>query len=304
VSCCEPQGNNPTTPGGSVSLVNVGGGIEIYKVATGPNPFELRTLTSTDGSVSLTQNVDTIDLSSNLSNLSVANEGTGSDVYDSTTSTSTLKNFRRIRAGDSTIVVTQNALDISVTCAIGVSNEGGSAEVYDTVNSTATNKILRTLYSSDATVTVTQEATRINLKVPAGAAFKSYFSEKNDIVTTNNTPYVVVSTMDAIAGALNGEQWIFVATCLICHPSGLTTINSRINWQIETSAGVWGDLETDINTNEPQTIAVGQRSSPRARTYQTTLSMNAPRLRLRYSMSGFVATGGQVEYAKVSGFKR
>lgn len=351
MTCCEPRGNKSNPPGGTVTMVNVGGGVEMYIIGTGPNPFELRTLTSIDNTVIITQNAETVDL---FANINLANEGTGARIYDAATSTPTTKNlrrinaganisvtenalditiaatvpatdscanvgtgadvyvtgssvpfnFRRINAGNATITVTQNASDISVVCPIVLANEGGSAQVYDSATSTLTTRNLRTLYSSDASVTVTQEATRINFQVAAGAGIEAYFSEKTDIGTTNNTTYVVVSTMDAVAEGAIGETWIFVATCLVCHPSGMTTVNSRINWQIETSAGVWADLETDININEPQTIAGGQRSSPRARTYQAVLAMAAPRLRLRMSMSAAVATGGQVEYAKVSGYRK
>jgi hypothetical protein len=350
MACCEPRGNNPDTPGDDVSIVNVGGGVELYKIGTGPNPFELRTFTSIDNTVIITQNADTIDL---FANIVLANEGIGADVYDGATSTPVTKNLRRIRAGanitvtqnptditiaatvpatdtcanvgtgaqvyvtgtsvpfnfrtilsaDSRLTVTQNANDITLTVNTAVANEGGGVEVYDTVNSTLATKRLRTLTSTGGTVAITQNATTINLEV-AASAFESYFSEKTDIVSTNGTAYVVVSTMDAIVGGAIGEVWAFVCTCLICHPSGLSTVNSRLNWQIETSAGVWADLETDLNTNEPQTIAVGQRSSPRSRTYQATLAMATPRLRLRMSMSAAVATGGQTEYAKVSGYRR
>lgn len=252
MGCCEIRATGPTPPS-TVSMLNVGGGAEVYKTTTGPNPFEMRTFVSTGATVTITTVGDTVNL--------------------------------------------------EAAPTVALANEGGSAEVYDTATSTPTLKNLRTIYSSDATVSVTQEATRINLKVTP-ATLETYFSEKSDIGSTNGTAYVVISTMDSIATGNTGEVWILFATCLICHPSGLSTVNTRINWQIETSAGVWADIETDLNTNEPQTIAVGQRSSPRARTYQVTLQMNAPRIRLRQSMSAAVATGGQVEYAKVSGIKR
>lgn len=288
-----------------VALANEGGSAEVYDSATSTAVTKfLRTLYSSDTSLTVTQQATRINLQVPAgAGLTLANEGTGADVYDVTNSTATNKLFRRLRSTDSSITVTQNATDINLQNAVAVANEGGFAQVYDTATSTAILKNLRTIQSSDASVTVVQNATNIDLRV-AATPFETYFSEKTDIVTTNGTAYVVVSTMDSITGGAIGEVWTFVATCLICHPSGLTTVNSRINWQIETSAGVWADLETDMNTNEPQTIAGGQRSSPRARTYQATLAMATPRLRLRYSMSAAVATGGQVEYAKVSGYRR
>lgn len=252
MSCCEARATGPDTPpGGDVSIENVGGGVETYVETTGPNPFEFRTLVSTDDTIELTQNAETIDIKLNVELLNV----------------------------------------------------GGFAEVYDDDESTATQKFFRTLQSSDGSVTITQNDDDIDLTVDA-TALETYYSSKTDIISTNNTTYVTVSTMDAVTGGAVGESWIFVCSCLVCHPSGLTTVNSRIRWQIETSAGVFTNLETDMNINEPQTIAVGQRSSPRTRTYLVTLSMATPRLRLQYSMSAAVATGGQVEYAQVSGYKR
>lgn len=346
MSCCAPHGNAPDTV---VSIVNVGGGVEFYRVGTS-GPFEFRTLTSIDNTVIITQNANTVDL---FANISLANEGTGADVYDNATSTPTTKNIRRIKAGanvtvtqnatditiaavvptastcanvgtgadvyvaassgpfnfrrinaaDARITVTQNATDITVGCPITVANEGAGTGLYDTVNSTLAAKLIKSLTSTGGTVTITNTATTVNLEVPL-SVFETYFSEKTDIVSTNGTAYVTVSTMDAVTGGAIGEIWTFVCTCLVCHPSGLYTVNTRIEWQIETSAGVFTNLETNLNVNEPETIAGGERSSPRARTYQATLAMATPRLRLRMSMSAAVASGGVLEYAKVSGYRR
>lgn len=253
MSCCTGRPTGPgSTPAGDVSIVNVGGGVELYRLTTGPNPFEFRTLVSTNSTVSIAQNANTVDITSNLS----------------------------------------------------LANEGGSAEVFDTVNSTATLKLLRTLYSSDASVTVTQQATRINFQVPAAAAAKDYFESSTAIVTTNNTTYVTVWTSAAITGFLNGETWLAFVNCLICHPSGLTTVNTRIRWQIETSAAVFATMEDNINTNQPQTIGAGERSAPYGRFYNILSTMNTPRIRLQMSMSAFVATGGQVEYPRIYARKR
>lgn len=399
MGCCEALGNSPSTPGGDVSIVNVGGQAELYRTGTGPNPFEIRTLYSPSNSIAVLQETNTIRLETNYT---VINEGTGADVYDTTLSTINVTRLRRIRAGanvtvtqnatditiaatvpaastcanvgsgadayvsgssapfnfrrinsadarltvtqnanditiannmtvanegggvgiydgvnstlankllksltstDSSIAITDNATTINLANAVAVANEGGGAQVYDTTTSTAILKNLRSITSTGGTVTVTQNATTINLEVPA-SVFETYFSETSDIGTTNGTAYVVIATMGAVTGGGIGEVWTFVCTTMICHPSGLSTVNTRINWQIETATNVWADLETDINTNEPQTIAAGQRSSPRARTYNATLAMANPRLRLRMSMSAAVATGGQVEYPKCSGYRR
>lgn len=59
--CCSPVGTGTPT---SVlhTIINVGGEAEWYIVGTGPNPFELRTVFSSDGSVLVVENALTIDL--------------------------------------------------------------------------------------------------------------------------------------------------------------------------------------------------------------------------------------------------
>lgn len=59
--CCHPVGVDPTDDVVH-TIINVGGFAEVWVVGTGPNPFELRTFQSSDGSVGVVQNVDNIDL--------------------------------------------------------------------------------------------------------------------------------------------------------------------------------------------------------------------------------------------------
>ncbi|HEY8361812.1 MAG TPA: hypothetical protein VIK77_02865 [Tissierellaceae bacterium] len=54
------NGSNGTTP--VVSMANVGAGANIFVSGSGPNPFYLRTLTSSDGSLLVTQNPTIVDL--------------------------------------------------------------------------------------------------------------------------------------------------------------------------------------------------------------------------------------------------
>lgn len=298
MSCCAPRATGPDTPGQNVSMENVGGGAELYIDFSGPDPFLIRTLVGSDNII-ITQLTQTIkfDLS-----LSMANEGGFAEVLDDTASTVTSKLFRTIQSSNASVSVTQNTDNIDLTVPVlSFANEGGFAEVFDDTASTATSKLFRTLQSSDLSVSITQNADNIDLRVPA---FETYYSSKTDIVSNNTTTYVTVSTMASVAAGAPGEVWVFVCSCLVCHPSGLSTVNTRFRWQIETSSGVYANLETDININEPQTIAAGQRSSPRTRVYQSTLNMISPTIRLQVSMSAGVATGGQIEYAQVAGYKR
>lgn len=59
--CCEPVGTGVTAEV-IHTIINIGGFAEVYVVGTGPNPFELRTIQSSDGSVSVVQNADNLDL--------------------------------------------------------------------------------------------------------------------------------------------------------------------------------------------------------------------------------------------------
>lgn len=300
MSCCEPHGTGPDSAG--FSLSNVGGGVEIYRAATGPNPFELRTIVNGTGTT-VVQNATTIQIDVTFPTASTcANVGTGSDVY--VAASANPFNFRRLSALNTTMVVTQAGNDIVFSCPITAANEGGFAQILDTATSTAILKNLRTIQSSDASVTVVQNATNIDLRVPVVAAAKTYFSEVTASVGTNGIVYVVVATMGAVTGALSGETWIFVASELVCCVQGLTTVNQIIRWEVETSAGVWGIIESAISHQWGLTLAPGDVSTPSCRTYQVVLGMNAPRLRVLTRMSAAVATGGIVENPKVSGYKR
>jgi len=72
-----------TGSGGPVSLINIGGGAGIYSVGTGPDPFELKSLVSTDGSVVITDLGDEIDLTTTGGGVPATglNIGGGSEIY-------------------------------------------------------------------------------------------------------------------------------------------------------------------------------------------------------------------------------
>lgn len=302
MSCCEARATGPSGDVVNVTMENVGGGAEFYVNTSGPNPFQIRTLTSTGSTISITQNAQTIDIDSNVS---LSNEGTGADVYDAAGSTATSKLFRRIKSSNATITITQNATDIDIANAVALANEGGFAEFYDTATSTATTKNIRTLKSSDASITVTQNATNIDIKVATPAkTLKEYYEQSTALSTTNNTSYVTLWTSAAITGVVSGETWELECSWLVCQPVGLTTVNNRTRWQLETSAGTFTDLETNISANSPITIAGGERSTPYSRIYEFTASMNTPKVRVGMSMSAAVATGAQWEYPRIRAHKK
>jgi hypothetical protein len=295
--CCEVKDRSGQTPGEQVSIENVGGGVELYRDGTGPDPFELRTLTST--TLELTQNANTVSAEFELENLSA----TGCAIWNGQYGPAGFKSLYADPTQGISLSCEADRIRIvnlrgDATCA----NVGAGSQVYVTGSTGPFN--FRTIRSSDSTVQVTQNATDIDLKVSGLSTVEGYYSSKNDIVTTNGTAYVVVSVMDAIANGNTGESWVLVCSVAVCHPPGLTTVNTRLRWDIETSTNVWATMETDLNVCEPITIAAGQRSSPRTRTYNPTLAMNAPRVRCLMSMSAAVATGGEVEFAQVSGYRR
>ena len=91
---------------GFASILNVGGGREIYKSLTS-SPFELRTLISNDPRLIITQNTDTIEfnLDIDLSGGSIQpliNIGTGEDIYN-TTSPPGVSELRRLRGNSSSV---------------------------------------------------------------------------------------------------------------------------------------------------------------------------------------------------------
>lgn len=80
--CCKPHINGMASGDVVHSIVNVGGFAEIYINGTGPNPFELRTIGSSDVSISVVQSTNDLDFK-------VTATGLPSEVFQ-TDSTSTL----------------------------------------------------------------------------------------------------------------------------------------------------------------------------------------------------------------------
>lgn len=84
------------------SLENIGGGAEVYKA-----PYEARTITSTDASVTVTQNADTVNLATTP--FTLANIGGAAELYKSPSE------MRTVTSSDTSITVTQNANTIDLT---------------------------------------------------------------------------------------------------------------------------------------------------------------------------------------------
>lgn len=297
-SFCVPVGAAGSGSGGDpATAVNVGGFTEVY-VAGSSNPFEFRTLQSSDSSVNIAQNAQDIDLTVTIPPAATAqNVGGFAEAY--VAGSSDPFDFRTFQSSDSSVNITQNAQDIDLTVTPAtVANVGGFAEVYVAGSSNPFN--LRTIQSSDSSITVVQNADNIDLRAVGGGAFTFKRSDDtSNVIATNNTNVYSTVWISANSNMTAGENWYLWVNCLICHPSGLSTVNTQIAWFIETGAGIFSQLEGDINTNQPQTIPPGQRSAPYGRFYRLLpVARTACRVMLQMRMSAAVATGGQVEYPR------
>ena len=74
MTCCAANANGVPPVDLVHTMINVGGFAETYRNGTGPQPFELRTYQSSDGSVQIVQNVN--DLA-----MTVTPGGSGGDVF-------------------------------------------------------------------------------------------------------------------------------------------------------------------------------------------------------------------------------
>jgi hypothetical protein len=134
---CNSVGVNP--PEVEHTIENVGGGSEIYVNGTGPNPFELRTCTSTTGSVGITQGATTLDFRCDAANI-----GGFVEVY--VDASDLPKKFRTFQSSDASVGIVQNVEDIDLTVP-----PSSGAEVFQ-VDSTATKSTTSTTYQTVTTL--------------------------------------------------------------------------------------------------------------------------------------------------------
>jgi hypothetical protein len=107
--CCDSVGNTNNDPH---TIVNVGGFAESYVIGTGPNPFELRTLQSSDGTVTITQNADDIDFQVPAPEVhTIENIGGFAESYVIGTGPNPFE-LRTLQSSDGTVTITQNADNI------------------------------------------------------------------------------------------------------------------------------------------------------------------------------------------------
>lgn len=281
---CDSIGTGVDTPDTfAVSMVNIGGQAEWYAIGTGPNPFELRTAFSSDGSVGINQLAQTIDFTVDAADLvSMTNVGGGAQSYVVGSGPDPFE-IRSILSPDNSVGVTQTATEIELTTTLG--NIGGEAEVWDSTSINPFN--LRSIYSSDSSVNVTQEATRINLQVDQGAGAE-VFQVDDDVSTlsTSSTTYQTLTTLatDPRNQVKNGEEWKINICLEICHPLNVFTINTLVRWAIETAPAVFTQIdEWQVNTGIQ--INVGEPSIPYHRTRNVDIVFDDPRMLVQARMT-------------------
>ena len=109
------------------TLINVGGGIEVYKGVDNLGQKQIRTLISQGDIITVTQNTDTIAVGVDEEALttfvqnsapSVANVGVGEGLYKNTTSNTF--NFKTLKSSDNTVTVTPSTDEIDLTVDVGL----------------------------------------------------------------------------------------------------------------------------------------------------------------------------------------
>lgn len=297
MSCCTPF------PGGQVdvlhTIINVGGQAEWYVIGTGPDPFEIRTAESSDGSIGITQNPQTIDFVVDFdNNVTMINVGGFVEVYKNTTGPNPFE-LRTFQSTTSTVRLTQNPNDIDLEASSCV-NIGNFAEVY--VTGTDFDFEFRSVQSSDGSVIITQNATNLDFKVvnQADPGFDHFQVDSLVTFSTGSNVYQTVTILAGDAKVKNGSVWKINNDIKICHPVGLTTVNTWVRWQIETALNTWSTIN-EFQYNWPISITAGQPSTPSAHHVKVNVVYNTPRCRVQMRMGSVVATGALVEEPRWGG---
>lgn len=279
--CCKEVGVGGDD-GATHTIINIGNQAEWYVIATGPNPFELRTAESSDGSVAISQLAATVDFivdfAGNVTNINV---GGFAEWYRVTTGPNPFE-FRTAQSSDGSVAITTNTndLDFVVDFAgnVTLANVGGFAEVWK--DPSGPNPFeLRTLQSSDGSVTITENADDIDFVVEPGAGSKVFQIDSTATVLTDSNTLVTLTTLAGDAKVLDGEAWKINMCVMVCSPQplGSTLTNAETVWSIETSAGVFTVFDF-YSVRDQISITGNQQSSPRHRTKNLVAEMDSPRM--------------------------
>lgn len=161
----------------------------------------------------------------------------------------------------------------------GIINVGGFAEVYRNGTGPGVYE-QRTLQSSDASVGILQNALDVDFTVLSGAVAADVFQTDSTATrSSNSTTPTVMATMAGTSKMLEGEQWKVNMCVLVCYPTTGPTANAQQFWEIETSAGVFTEIDK-YSIKTPLAISGAEKSQPFHRTIKITAGMDAPRMRL------------------------
>lgn len=293
---CAPVGTGSTTTGETHTIINIGGGAESYVVGTGPNPFELRTFTSPLGSVDIVQTATQLQLE-------VTGENVGLFIQIYVANSVGPFQWRSLQSSDNTVSIVQNATDIDfkvdINSLMSLANIGTGAKVWLETSGPDPFE-LRSIISPLGTVAVVQTATEIQLEVDAPAGSKVFQEDSNAIKSTTSTTYQLVANLPGDAKVLDGATWRLQYGILVCHPANVFTVNTFIEWRIETAAAVF-TLFDEWQINAPITIQVGEPSMPFSMPKKLVASMDSPRMQCNVKMSAVQASATQVEMPRWGG---
>ena len=289
--CCQEVG----TPGDDVThtIINIGFGARWYVIGTGPDPFEFRTATSADGSVTIAMGASEVDFSVDFgANVSLANVGGGAEVWIDPS-----ENPFKLRtnvSSDGSVAITQfvETLDFVVDFGGNVSiiNVGGFAEWFKV--GTENPFELKTAQSSDGSVTITVNADDIDLTVPVASGAEVFqVDDDTSTVSTTSTTYqqLAILATDPLTQIKDGEEWKLNLCVFVCHPVNVFTVNTWVRWSIETAAGVFTPVD-EWQINGPIIIQVGEPSMPFHRTRNVTIAFDDPRMKVEIRMSAVQAS--------------
>lgn len=136
---------------------------------------------------------------------------------------------------------------------------------------------------------------------PAAGAL-AYQIDMVGSASTTSTAYVTFTTLAGSSKVLSGEEWKINMCLFICHPINVFTVNTFVEWQIETSTNVFQQFD-EWQVNWPITIQVGETSDPAHRTKNLLAGMDQPRMRVRFKMSAAQASATFVEDARWGGVR-
>lgn len=230
----------------------------------------------------------------------IVNVGTGAQWYVAATGPDPFE-FRTAVSSDGSLTITQNATEINLQVPPPtIDNVGGFAEIWISPSGPDPFK-LRTLQSSDGSITITQNTEDIDFVAAAVSVPHDVFQEDSTATkSTNSATYVLVTNLPGDAKVLNGETWRIDMGIFVCHPVNVFTVNTWIQWKIETSAGVFTQFD-EWQINAPILVLVGEPSMPFSINKKLVASMDAPRMQVNVRMTVLTASSTFVEMPRWGG---